>query len=151
MSTAAWEFEHSVECDANRSFVWAFWTDVSNWERIEGEAVESIRLEGPFEVGVQGSTKSPGQEPRHWSIAQLDFEKSATIEMPIDGARFNNRISLDSLPNDSTLITQRLSIEGAIPQTMLESMGTFESTAPMGLAKLASAITAAKHGAQESD
>ena len=144
MSTTAWEFEHSVQCDADRAFVWAFWTDVSNWERIEGEAVESIGMDGPFAVGGQGWTKSPGQKSRSWRISQLDFERSATIEMPIAGCLFYNRMNFDSLPNDRTLITQHLLIEGELPQDMLAGIRTFEATAPQGLAKLASAIAAAR-------
>ena len=42
MPSPCWEFEHSSECDAPVEHAWAYWTDVSNWERLEGEAVESI-------------------------------------------------------------------------------------------------------------
>ncbi len=144
---AVWEFEHSVECNANRAFVWAFWTDVSNWERIEGDAVESIRLDGSFAVGGQGWTKSPGQEPRGWRISQLDFERSATIEMPVDQCLFCNRMTFESLPSDRTRITQHLSIQGEVPPEMLAGIRSFERTAPEGLAKLASTIAAASQHA----
>ena len=147
---AAWKFEHSVECDAKPTFAWAFWTDVSNWERIEGDAVESIRLDGHFAVGAQGWTKSPGHEPMTWRVSQLDCGRSATIEMPIDQCLFCNRMTFEPLPIDRTRITQYLSIQGECPQEMLAGIRSFEQTAPEGLAKLASAITAASHDRPES-
>jgi hypothetical protein len=151
MSTAAWEYEHSVECAADRSFVWAYWTDVSNWERIEGDAVESIRLEGPFAVGTRGVTKTPGQEPREWVISKVTPEISATIEMPLDGALFTNHIKLDSLSDDRTRITQRMALEGEMAHDLAKGMRPFEATAPQGLAKLALAIEAARAEAQTLD
>ena len=63
MQTTLWEFEHAVECDADQFFAWSYWTDVSNWEKLEGEAVDWIRLYGPFALGTNGATKMPGHEP----------------------------------------------------------------------------------------
>lgn len=140
MSTTAWEFEHTVECSASRSFVWAFWTDVSNWERIEDDAVEWIRLEGPFEAGTRGVTKLPGQEPRSWVISRVAVQESAKIDMPVDDAVFVNQMTLESIDDGHTRIRQRLALEGEVPTELVEGMRTFESTAPEGLAKLASAI-----------
>lgn len=148
--TPIWDFEHSVECNASRAFAWAFWTDVSNWERLEGEAVESIRLDGPFEAGSQGVTKSPGQEPRHWSIADMEPEASATIEMSFDGATFLNHMVFETLDGNRTRITQRMSLLGDVPSDMLQGIKTFESTAPEGLARMASVIELAEQ-ATDSD
>ena len=139
-NSPVWDFEHSVECEANRKSVWLFWTDVSNWKRIECNAVEWIRLEGPFQAGSQGVTKSPGQEPRRWTIADIDSEASATIEMPVNGAMFVNRMTFERLSANRTRITQRLSLCGEVSTDMLTGIKTFEATAPEGLAKLASVI-----------
>ena len=139
-NAAVWDFEHSVECEASRKFVWSFWTDVSNWKRLEGSAVEWIRLEGPFQAGSQGVTKSPGQEPRRWTIADIESEASATIEMPVNGAMFVNRVTFACLSVNRTRITQRLSLYGEVQTEMLTGIKTFEATAPEGLAKMASMI-----------
>lgn len=140
MPDIIWQFEHSVECNSNKSFAWAFWTDVSNWERLEGKAVEWIKLHGPFAVGTSGATKAPGQEPYTWKITQLDPERSATIEMPLDDAVFCNVMMMESIGADRTQIAQRLSLTGIKAADFAEGMRTFETNAPQGLAKLAKAI-----------
>ena len=143
MNAIKWHFEHSVECNANRSFAWSFWIDVSNWERLEGKAVEWIRLEGPFVVGTSGVTKMPGQDPQHWKITQIDPERSATVEMPLDGAVFCSTITLESVSPDRTKITQRMSLNGEKAAELAKGMQIFEEHAPQGLAKLAKAIESA--------
>ena len=135
-----WQFEHSVNCNVKKSFVWSFWTEVSNWERIEGKAVEWIKLHGPFTVGTSGTTKLSGQAPRHWEISQLDPEYSATIKMQLAGAEFYNAMSFESASPNQTLIIQHLSLRGPKASEFTEGMKMFESTAPQGLVKLAKVI-----------
>ena len=139
-NATVWDFEHSVECQASRAFAWSFWTDVSNWKRIEGDAVEWIRLDGAFQAGAQGMTKSPCQEPRPWTITDMESESSATIEMPVNEAMFVNRMTFECRSSNRTRITQRLSLRGEVPADTLSGMKTFEATAPEGLAKLAAVI-----------
>ncbi|MCE7995645.1 MAG: hypothetical protein HEP71_26945 [Roseivirga sp.] len=140
MNENVWQFEHSVECSAHKSFVWSFWTDVSNWERIEGKAVEWIKLDGPFAVDTAGATKLPDQAPTQWRITQLESESSATIEMPLDGAVFYNVMMFESVTSGRTLIIQRLSLEGPKASSFTKGMQMFETSAPQGLVKLAKAI-----------
>jgi len=140
MSEAAWQFEHAVECKVNRSFVWSFWTDVSNWEHIEGKAVEWIKLHGPFVLGTFGETKMPGQDPQKWKITQINPGRSATIEMAVAGALFHNEMILESISLNQTRIVQRMSLTGTKAQDLAEGMRVFETSAPHGLAKLAKAI-----------
>ncbi|WP_299530804.1 hypothetical protein [Ulvibacterium sp.] len=143
MHDIIWQFEHSVECNSHKSFAWAFWTDVSNWERLEGKAVEWIKLHGPFAIGTSGATKTPGQHPYTWTITQLEPERSATIEMPLDGAVFCNIIMMESMGPNRTQITQRLSLAGENAPDFAKGMRTFETSAPQGLKKLAKAIESA--------
>ncbi len=143
MSEAAWQFEHTVTCKADRTFAWNFWTDVTNWERIEGQAIEWIRLDGPFATGTSGTTKAPGQPPHHWQIAECKVGHSARIEMKLDGAVFDNIMSFQSTEADETLITQRMELSGPKATTFTEGMKIFETTAPQGLTKLAKSIEAA--------
>ena len=109
MNNPAWQFEHSAECKASKSFAWSFWTDVSNWERLEGKAVDWIKLDGAFIEGTTGVTKMPGQEPQAWKIVQLNPKQSATIEMTLGGAVFHNRMLMESISEDRTKITQYMS------------------------------------------
>ncbi len=140
MSDVVWQFEHAVECSASRSVAWSFWTDVANWERLEGEAVEWIRIEGPFEEGTHGATKSPGQDPYKWVIVELRHDEFAKIDLPLDGATFHNEMVMELLEADRTKITQRLSLSGPKAGALVEGMKMFETSAPQGLAKLAKAI-----------
>ncbi|MEX0287993.1 MAG: hypothetical protein AB3N14_02695 [Flavobacteriaceae bacterium] len=143
MGKEIWQFEHTVACNTDKSFAWAFWTDVRNWERLEGNAVEWIRLNGPFEKGTSGETKSQGQEPHSWRITALEPEQSATIDITLDGAVFSNIILMDTIAPKSTKITQRLSLSGDKAASFVNGMKMFETTAPQGLKKLAEAIEAA--------
>lgn len=140
MEDAAWEFQHSVECKAAKSFAWLFWTDVSNWERLEGKAVEWIKIHGPFAAGTTGETKMPGQPIQPWTITQLDPEHFARIELPVAGAIFVNEMRMVALSSERIQIIQRLSLVGAKAQELAGAMGMFETSAPQGLAKLARTI-----------
>lgn len=140
MEDAAWEFQHSVECSASKSLAWSFWTDVSNWERLEGKAVEWIKIYGPFAAGTSGETKMPEQPPQPWIITQLEPERSARIEMPVAGAIFVNEMRMEALSLQRTRITQRLSLVGEKAKALAGAMGMFETSAPQGLAKLAKTI-----------
>lgn len=140
MDEVYWKFEHSVECNAKKSFAWQFWTDVANWERLEGKAVEWIRLEGDFTLGASGVTKVPGQDPYHWNIAQFEPQHSATIEMPLDGAVLLNVMKMESIDPQRTKITQQLSLSGVNAANYAEGTQMFETSVPQGLAKLAKTI-----------
>ena len=65
-----WELKHSVIANANRQTVWEFVSDIDNLARVEGDAVESMTLDGPFQAGTRGTTKMRGQEPTHWRLAE---------------------------------------------------------------------------------
>lgn len=134
------QFKHTVTCNADKSFAWAFWTQVSNWEKIEGDTVEWILLDGPFEVGSKGLTKTPSQHPQHWKIVELVKEDYATIEIELPGAFLHNTMRFKSLPGDLTLITQSMHLTGPNAGDFTEGMEMLKKTAPMGLAKLAKMI-----------
>ena len=140
MSQLAWVFEHSTECKADKNFAWKFWTDVSNWEKLEGKKVEWIKLNGPFAEGTVGTTKMLGQEPHQWKISKLTPFETATIEMSLDGAIFSNVMQFKAIPNHETKITQRFTLEGVKASNFIEGMKMFEKNAPEGLLKLAQTI-----------
>jgi len=146
MEDMVWHFEHSVECHSDKSFAWAFWTDVSNWERLEGNAVEWIRLQGPFAVGTSGTTKTPGQDPYVWEITYLEPERCAMIQMPLEGAVFYNTMIMESIGPRQTRIIQRLGLGGTKARDFIQGIQTFETSAPEGLAKLARSIESANRG-----
>lgn len=134
------QFKHTVTCNADKSFAWAFWTEVSNWEKVEGDTVEWIQLDGPFEVGAKGLTKTPGQDPQRWKIVELVAEEYATIEIELPGALLLNTMRFKSLSGDLTLITQSMHLTGPNAGDFAEGMEMLKKTAPTGLSKLARTI-----------
>lgn len=113
MSAPEWKFVHSVEATVPSSSAWRFWTDVSNWERVEGESVEWIRLDGPFVEGAVGATKMPGQPPDRWRIAKLDPGVSATVEVALDGAVLSIETRFEAPAAERTVITQSMELSGS--------------------------------------
>ena len=81
-----WELRHSVIANANRQKVWEFVSNIDNLARIEGDAVESMTLDGPFQTGTRGATKMRGQAPTHWRLAEVEPPERATYERELSGA-----------------------------------------------------------------
>ncbi len=77
----AWQFQHSVDCNARRQFAWVYRTNIANW--IDPPA--SFRLEGPFDVGSRLTTSLPGQT-LHSLIRDMIAGREATIEMRLPDA-----------------------------------------------------------------
>ena len=74
-----WETTHFVIANANRQTVWEFISNIDNLARIEGDAVDSMTLDGPFQTGTRGTTKMRGQEPKHWRLAEVEPPERATL------------------------------------------------------------------------
>lgn len=138
MSNPAWQFECSVETAARLEFAWQFWTDVTNWSRLE-PGVE-FEMDGPFAPGTRGITRMPGQEPRHWIIRDVDPGRSWTQELALPGASFFIRMRFEEAEPGRTRITQRLWLEGDGAGTFLDGVRLFESTTPEGMKRIAAAI-----------
>ena len=140
MTTTPWQFHHTVDCNTPLSFAWTFWTDVANWARIEGNAVQWIRLNGPFQVGTTGITKMPNNPAQTWHITEVIPEKSATIVMSLDGADFVNTMIMEQVSEKKIKISQRLYLQGSKANDYLDGIKIFEQSAPQGLFKLAAVI-----------
>ncbi len=82
MTEPAWEFEHSIECNAPREFCWGYWTNIANWD----DPPARFHLEGPFANGSRTTTELPGQT-LHSVIRDVEdcsSSKSRTSPMPAD-------------------------------------------------------------------
>jgi hypothetical protein len=56
MDEIAYQLQHSVEVEASLDFVWAWQTDVRNWD----DPPAQFQLDGPFTAGASGSTMLSG-------------------------------------------------------------------------------------------
>ncbi len=141
MSEPTWQFEHSVVANAPREVAWRFWANVDNWARLEGDAVESITLHGPFQTGTLGTTKMPGQEPKQWTLVEVTSPERTVIEMALPDAVFRSQWRFNELSAHRTRITQRMTLSGERAQVYVGTVApAFESGAPQGMSKLAAAI-----------
>src|SRR5437879_2114662 len=108
----SWEFRYSVIANADRQTVWEFISNIDNLARIEGDAVESMTLDGPFQTGTRGATKMRGQEPMHWRLADVEPPDRATYEMELSGAVVRFAWTYEELSDDRTRLAQHIALDG---------------------------------------
>jgi hypothetical protein len=136
-----WDLRHSVIADANRQTVWEFVSDIDNLARIEGDAVESMTLDGPFQTGTRGATKMWGQEPTNWRLTEVEPPERATYEMELPGAVVRFVWTYEELSDGRTRLTQHLVLEGPGAETYVPFMEEhFVGNIPKGMEKLAEEV-----------
>lgn len=137
-SSPVWQFEHSVDCSAPRHFAWSHWTDIANWN----DPPASFHLDGPFDVGARLTTSLPGQT-LHSLIREVvngSRTDAAIIDMQLPGAILSFQWKFESLSEDRTRITQRLTLSGADAEALVAQARMLEKSTPEGMEKLAAAI-----------
>jgi hypothetical protein len=134
-SEAAWEFQHSVQCNATRRFAWNYWTNIENWD----DPPAKFHLDGPFSDGARLTTILPGQTFQS-VIRDVRPEREATIEMQLQDAVLSFHWKFEDLADDRVRITQRLVLQGANAKSFLAQVGVFEQSVPAGMKKVAAAI-----------
>src|SRR3954464_1494757 len=100
-----WELKHSVIADANRQTVWEFASNIDNLARIEGDAVESMTLDGPYQAGSKGTTKMRGQEPIHWRLAEVEPPGQSVTEVELTEAVVRFIWTYEELPDGRTRLS----------------------------------------------
>ena len=146
MSNSIWHCECAVEAGVTPAFAWSFWTDVRNWSDPPAE----FELEGAFVPGARGTTRIPGQEPVHWTVAAVDPGKSAAVVIQLDGAQFCFSMRFDPIPGGRTRITQRIELSGEKGSAYLGAAEMFRTNQAPGLQKLAETM-AGRAGPQQPD
>ena len=135
-----WNFEHVVECKADRNLAWQFWTNVSNWAVVDS-SVESASLDGPFQSGAKGTTKPRGREPIRWQLEEVQEGRSAVVILPVQGAALRFAWRFEDSAARGTRITQRAAIEGEKAQNYIATVAPeLETGIPQGMQKLAQTI-----------
>jgi hypothetical protein len=143
-----WELKHSVITNANRQKVWEFVSNIDNLARIEGDAVESMTLDGPYEAGSQGTTKMRGQEPIHWRLAEVERPRRSVTEMELIEAVVRFTWTYEELPDGRTHLSQHIELEGPGAEAYVPFMEEhFVGNLPKGMERLAEEI--AKYAASQ--
>ena len=136
-----WDWRHSVIADANRPAVWEFVSNINNLARIEGDAVESMTLDGPFQTGTRGTTKMRGQEPTHWRLSEVEPPERATYEMELSGAVLRFAWTYEELSGGRTRLTQHLVLDGPSAEAYVPFMEEhFVGNIPKGMERLADEV-----------
>jgi uncharacterized protein YndB with AHSA1/START domain len=141
-----WELKHSVIANANRQAVWEFVSDVDNLARFEGDAVESITLDGPFQAGVRGTTRLRGREPTHWRLVEVEPPERTVTELELSDAVVRITWTYEELTDGRTRLSQHMVLEGPGAQAYVPAMEeNFTPNIGKGMERLAEEI--ARHGA----
>ena len=135
----AWEFFHSVECNAPREFCWNYWTDIANWD----DPPATFHLEGLFADGSRITTQLPGQT-LHSVIRDVEEGRAATIELELPNAVFCFHWRFDDLEGERTRISQRLVLSGEDAELFVDQARVMGQTAPDGVKKLVEAMERAR-------
>ena len=107
-----WELKHSVIANADQASVWSWHSNVENWVRFEGNAIESITLDGPFQAGTHMTTKMPGQDPRYSTLIKVEPPTHTVIEMQLSDAVLRFDWTFEALSDHQTRLTQRVILDG---------------------------------------
>jgi hypothetical protein len=126
--TMFWELKHSVIANANRQTVWKFVTNIDNLAKIEGDAVESMTLDGPYQTGSKGTTKMRGQEPIHWRLAEVEPPSRNVTEIELTGAVLRFHWTYEELPDTRTRLSQHIVLEGSGGRKDTHRIGQFLSS-----------------------
>lgn len=63
-------WSHTVTTTAAPEQVWPFYAEVDRWLEWD-HGLESVTLDGPFEVGRTGTLGVPGQPPLTWTLVEV--------------------------------------------------------------------------------
>src|SRR5262249_1957788 len=107
-----WELKHSVLANAPRQTVWEFVSQIDNLARVEGDAVESMTIDGPFQAGTRGMTKMRGQEPTHWRLVEVKPLERAVTEVELTEAVVRFAWTYEELTDGRTRMSQHIVLEG---------------------------------------
>jgi uncharacterized protein YndB with AHSA1/START domain len=145
--TMSWELKHSVIANANRQTVWEFISNVENLARIEGDAVESITLDGPFQTGTRGTTRMPGQEPTHWRLVEVEPPERTVTEIELNDAVVRITWTYEEVPDGRTRLSQHMVLEGPGAQAYVPVMEQhFAPNLGKGMERLAEEIARSAAG-----
>ena len=140
MNDVVWETTYSVDSHASLQFAWAYMTNVANWD----DPPATFELEGPFGAGSRGTTRTPGQEPRRWQLAEVHQLESYVIEMELERAAISFEWRFDRLAG-ATRLTQHIMLKGENAAAYVSQVEeAFASNLAAGMHKIAAAIERAE-------
>jgi hypothetical protein len=136
-----WELKHSVIANADRQTVWEFVSNIDNLARFEGDAVESMTLDGPFQAGTKGTTKMRGQLPTKWELVVVKPPERTLTKLELPDAVVCFAWTYEELPDGRTRLSQHILLEGPKAEAYVPVMEEhFAPNLRPGMSKLAEEI-----------
>jgi len=137
----AWELKHSVIAQAPRQAVWDFVSQIDNLARVEGDAVESMTIDGPFQAGARGTTKMRGQEPTRWRLVEVKALERAVTEVELTEAVVRFAWTYEELTDGRTRMSQHIVLEGPGAEAYVPVMEQyFAPNVSQGMERLAEEV-----------
>src|SRR6266446_7249510 len=96
-----WELKHSVIAEVNRQTAWAFYSNIDNWRRIEGDSTQ-FEVDGPFQTGTHITAKAHGQDPRHSTLTEVEPPARVVVQMDLNEAVLRFTWTFEELPDNRT-------------------------------------------------
>ena len=106
-----WEYEYSLETGASRGALWRHWADMPAWPQWNA-GIETIDVEGPFEVGTMFTMTPPGDEPIRMRLVEIEPGTSFTDEMDAGDFVVRTEHRLEPAASGLTRIVYRTEITG---------------------------------------
>jgi hypothetical protein len=135
----SYEFRHSIEVNVGKASAWKFWTNVENW-KLDPD-VESVKLNGLFQAGTWGTTKSRSAGIVQWQITEVCEQESAVIEILMPDTKVRFSWQFEELSEARAKVTQQIALEGERAGAYVTQLGAgFEQGVREGMQRLRAAI-----------
>ena len=106
-----WEYEYQLETSAAPEARWRPWADIAAWPQWN-DGIETITVDGPFEVGTVFTMTPPGDEPIRMRLAEIKPGESFTDEMDAGDFVVRTEHRLEPAAAGRTRIVYRTEITG---------------------------------------
>lgn len=106
-----WEYEYAADTPTPPAAVWRVLREVDGWASWD-TSMESVRLQGPFEVGSRVVMTPIGQEPITSVIIELAENEVYADETRMGEAILRFSHTLHALPDGGTRVVHRLENSG---------------------------------------
>ena len=107
-----WEYEYRLETSAAPEALWRHWADIASWPQWN-DGIETITVDGPFEVGTVFTMTPPGEEPIRMRLTEIKPGESFTDELDAGDFVVRTEHRLEPAAAGLTRIVYRTEITGA--------------------------------------
>jgi hypothetical protein len=132
----AWQCEHSADSSASPQDVWQRYVDVENWKEWS-KGVEESSIDGDFEAGTKGTSKSPNLPRAKFELLEVESERRFTSQAKMPGGALVLEHEIERTEGGSR-ITHRATLDGPLTFVWTPVVGRIvKRELPPGVERLA--------------